>query len=122
MRIAAIRGATQLDADTPEDMSQLVGELLQRMLLANDLLESHLISAFFTCTPDLTSTFPAAALRDWGYSDLPMMCAQEIAVPTALPRTVRVMVHAYIPSEKRIRHVYLRGAQILRPDLAWENG
>ena len=121
MNIAAIRGATQLATDSAEEMSQKVGELLEKILTANGLVGRHLISAFFTCTSDLVSTFPAAALRDWGFSELPMMCAQEIDVPGSLPRTVRVMVHAHVPDDISVRHIYLHGARSLRPDLVLED-
>jgi chorismate mutase len=47
-----------------------------------------------------------------------MMCNQEIPVPGRLERAIRVMLQ--LNTDKRqdeIRHVYLRGAVVLRPDL-----
>jgi chorismate mutase len=56
--------------------------------------------------------------RQVGLTDVPLMCAQEIDVPHALPRVVRMMVHADSPrSREKVRHVYLHGAVSLRPDL-----
>jgi chorismate mutase len=73
----------------------------------------------FTATPDLVCMFPAAAARGLGLGDVPLLCAQEIAVPHALSRVVRVLVHADLDRPRaQISHVYLRGAEVLRQDLA----
>ena len=62
--------------------------------------------------------FPAAAAREIGFGDIPLMCATEINVVGATARCVRVMVHAYAAIERqKIRHTYLHGAQGLRDDL-----
>ena len=46
------------------------------------------------------------------------MCAQEIDVDGALALTVRVMLHVDADiARSDIRHVYLRGAEVLRPDV-----
>ena len=47
-----------------------------------------------------------------------MLCAQEIDVPGALPRCIRVLAHVDVAEGQRVRHVYLRDARGLRPDLA----
>ena len=47
----------------------------------------------FTATHDLTAEFPALAARKIGFHDVPLMCAQEIRVPGAMPRVVRLMAH-----------------------------
>ena len=47
-----------------------------------------------------------------------MLNFTEIDVPAGLPRCIRVMLH--VNTDKRqdeIVHVYLDGAQVLRPDL-----
>jgi chorismate mutase len=72
-----------------------------------------------TSTADLNAAFPASAARDIGFASVPLLCAQEIDVPGALPRTIRVMLHCQ--SERtvsQIEHVYLHGASVLRRDLA----
>ena len=89
------------------------------MLDANRVDTSALISILFTCTPDLVSDFPAAAARELGLGDVPLMCATEIAVPGALPRVVRLMAHAELDVDRAdVQHVYLHGATALRRDLA----
>ncbi|HEV2427895.1 MAG TPA: chorismate mutase [Acidimicrobiales bacterium] len=116
--LRALRGATTCAADTPEEVSAATQELLVALLERNDLAHDDVVSVIFTATPDLTSTFPATAARGVGFGDVPLLCATEIAVPGAMPRCIRVMVHAYVEREApELRHVYLRGAQSLRDDL-----
>ncbi|MDP2013702.1 MAG: chorismate mutase, partial [Actinomycetota bacterium] len=46
-----------------------------------------------------------------------LMCAQEIDVHGALERVVRVLLHVDTDRPRsEIFHVYLRGAEVLRPD------
>jgi chorismate mutase len=72
------------------------------------------VSIFFTVTPDLNADFPARAARKIGW-DVPMLDMQEIDVPGAIKRCLRVLLH--INGDGDVRHAYLRGAQALRPDL-----
>ncbi len=65
--LRGIRGATTVDADTPELIREATTELLQSMIAANDIKDFEIIaSIFFTTTPDLFSTFPAEAARHLG--------------------------------------------------------
>ncbi|OLT53540.1 chorismate mutase [Cellulosimicrobium sp. CUA-896] len=119
MPVRAIRGATQLDVDERDHLFARTRELVQAVLDANDVDTAALISIFFTCTPDLVADFPAAAARELGLGDVPLMCATEIAVPAALPRVVRLMAHAELDVARAdVQHVYLHGAASLRKDLA----
>ena len=118
MTVRAARGAISVAQDTREEVlaqtARLVGELLAR----NDLQEADLISAFFTATPDLISAFPAEGAREVGLGAVPLLCAQEIAVPGAMARVVRVLVHCETErSRAEMVHVYLDGAEALRDDL-----
>jgi chorismate mutase len=117
--VRALRGATCLAADDRDEMHDAVVELLAEMFERNALGDDDLISIVFTATPDLHSEFPAAAARQLALGDVPLLCAQEIDVTGALPRVVRVLVHAETPlARSQIVHVYLRGAEVLRKDLA----
>ncbi|MGD9956115.1 MAG: chorismate mutase [Candidatus Nanopelagicales bacterium] len=119
MPVRALRGATRLSADDPAEMTEAVVELVGEMLARNSLDRADLISVIFTSTPDLVCMFPAAAARGIGLGDVPLICAQEIAVPGALSRVVRVMAHAEMDVPRSdVVHVYLRGAEALRQDLA----
>ena len=94
-------------------------ELVSKILEANKLNTTDLISLLFTCTPDLVSDFPAASARAMGLEKVPLICAVEMAVPTSLPRTIRLMLHCHTKlNQDQISHIYLRGAVTLRKDIA----
>ena len=117
--VRAIRGATTVCADEAAAIHEATRELLVEIVARNALADEDLISAVFTVTPDLSSAFPARAARELGWDDVPLLCASEIAVPGALPRCVRVLLHVTTARPRSaIAHVYLRGATVLRPELA----
>lgn len=119
MTVRAIRGATQLDRDERDHVLARTEELVQAVLDANRITAGALISIMFTCTPDLRSVFPAAAARQMGMGDVPLMCAVEMDVPGSLPRVIRLMAHAELAVPRdQVQHVYLYGATALRRDLA----
>ena len=118
MTVRGIRGATVASQDDADLVLSATRELLQAILEANPALQpADLASVWFTTTPDLCSAFPAQAARQLGWSDVPLMCAQEIAVPGSLPRCIRVLLHWNTSlKQEDIRHVYLGQAASLRPD------
>jgi chorismate mutase len=117
-RVRALRGAITADVDEPAAIVAATVELLRAMLERNEAAAEDLISVVFTTTHDLVSEFPAAAARTIGISDVPLLCAQEIPVPGAVPRCIRVLMHLYTERDyASLRHVYLRGARGLRTDL-----
>ena len=119
MRVQGIRGATVAESDQPEAILAATRGLLRAILEANPGLQpADLASAFFSVTEDLNSTYPAQAARQLGWSQVPMMCMQEIRVPGGLARCIRVLLHwnVDLPQES-IHHVYLGAASTLRPDL-----
>jgi chorismate mutase len=119
MAMRAIRGATVLQADDAGEMAEAVVEVVEAMMERNGLVVDDLVSILFTATPDLHSAFPAAAARQLGLADVPLMCAQELDIEGALPRVVRVLMHAdSLLARSEIQHIYLRGADVLRQDLA----
>ena len=118
MSVRAIRGAIQVDADTREDVLEGSAELVTAVLERNRLSADDIISILFTATPDLTAEFPAYAARLLGLTDVPLMCASEIAVPGAMPRVLRLLAHVETELDRAdVRHVYLRGAAAMRSDL-----
>ena len=118
-RVRAFRGAIQIDQDEASQVESATVELVSAMLERNSLATEDLVSIIFTCTPDLHSAFPAAAARTLGLGQVPLICAQELEIQAALPRVIRVMMHAYSQAALGdIQHVYLRGATTLRQDLA----
>ena len=119
MAVRAIRGATTLERDERDHLHARTQELIEAMLKDNQLSDLDVISVFFTCTPDIVSDFPAAAARQLGFGAVPLMCAQEMAVPGALRMVVRVMMHTEMDVPRdAVSHVYLHEAVSLRRDLA----
>lgn len=118
MAVRAVRGATQVDNNAREEILDATAELVAEVLYRNALTPDDVISIVFTATPDLTAEFPAYAARKMGLTDVPLMCATEIAVPGAMPRVLRLLAHVDTERARSdIRHCYLRGAAALRTDL-----
>ena len=119
MAVRAIRGAIQLDVDERSHLLKSTAELVTKVLHENELETADLISIWFSATPDVTSEFPALAARELGLGDVPLMCAVEMDVDGAMPRVIRLMMHVDTKRPRsEIKHIYLRGAQGLRSDLA----
>ncbi|HWE66043.1 MAG TPA: chorismate mutase [Acidimicrobiales bacterium] len=116
--VRGLRGATTVDADTVDQVTARSQELMRRLMERNDLTEDDIVSAIFTATADVTSIFPATAVREIGFGAVPLLCAAEIAVPGAMPLCIRVLLHVHTARTRdEIHHVYLHGAQGLRDDL-----
>ena len=114
--LKAIRGAV-CSANDKESITQRTTELYDKLLAANEITEGDILSLFFSVTPDINALNPASALRQSGRAgELAMMVSQEAAVQDSLPGTIRVLAHANMAAEKPVRHVYIRGAESLRPD------
>jgi len=121
MLCRGIRGATTVDSNTPEAILSATAELLTAMTNANSIGVEDVASVIFTTTPDLNAEFPALAARRLGWNDVALLCGHEMAVPGSLAMCLRILLH--VNTDKRaeqIVHVYLRGAQVLRPDFRFE--
>jgi chorismate mutase len=116
--LRALRGATTLEEDTPEQVNERVQALVASLLERNGIAHDDLVSILFTATDDIVSMFPATAARSLGLGDVPLICARELSVVGAVPRCVRVMLHFYTERTRdSLHHVYLEGARGLRDDL-----
>lgn len=119
MAVRAIRGATQLDEDTREQMLDRVAEMVSTVMEENSLTSEEFISILFTATDDLHAEFPAYAARKLGFTDVPMTCARELEIEGSMPRVVRLLAHVETDLARAdVTHVYLHGAANLRRDLA----
>lgn len=99
-------------------MSERVRELLSEMLGRNGVDHDDIVSVVFTATDDLHSGFPAAAAREMGLGDVPLLCARELDIDGGMPRCIRVLMHVETErSRAELRHVYLEQARTLRDDL-----
>lgn len=116
--VRALRGATTVEEDTVEHVSERVQSLVTAMLDHNGVTKDDLISIIFTATDDIHSIFPATAARGIGLGDVPLLCARELDIAGATPRCIRVLMH--LTTERcraELHHVYLQGAKGLRDDL-----
>ncbi|MCL6596220.1 MAG: chorismate mutase [Firmicutes bacterium] len=118
LRVRGVRGATTAAADTPEAIEEAVHELLAAMVDANRLDADDLAAVFFSVTDDLHSAFPASAARSFGWRHVPLLDVREAEGDGDLARCIRVLAlwNTRLGAGE-IRHVYLRQAASLRPDL-----
>jgi chorismate mutase len=116
-RLFAVRGAVQAGSNDAAAILSATEELIRELLDRNQLAPEALVSCLFTTTEDLDAEFPAVAARNLGLDSVPLLCAREIAVPGAMPRVIRVMVHCYAPVGSNPSHIYLGEAKKLRTDL-----
>lgn len=113
-----IRGAVTVEQNDRQLILSATRRLLALVIRRNDIEPGQVASAHFTVTKDLDAEFPALAARQLGWLEVPMLCGYEIAVPGSLPRCIRVLLHVNTErTQSQIEHVYLEGAERLRPDL-----
>ena len=116
-RLYALRGAISIDDNTEEAILTGTRALVQEIMSRNSLTADQMVSCVFSATTDLNAQFPAVAARDLGLSRVPLLCTQEIEVPGALPRVIRILLHYYASNGHAPQHVYLGEARSLRQDL-----
>ncbi|AFZ60263.1 chorismate mutase [Anabaena cylindrica] len=113
----AIRGATTVADNSVEAIREAVTELLDELEQRNELQPTEMISVTFSVTRDLDAIFPAAIARSRPLWDsVAMLDVQQMHVEGSLPRCIRFLIHAYLPTSASIHHIYLRQAAKLRPD------
>ncbi len=121
VRVRGIRGATTVDANTKDAVLEATSELLSAIIKANEIDVDDVASAFFSTTQDVNAEFPALAARHLGWSHIALTCMHEMYVPGSLPMCIRILMHVNTTKRQdEVRFVYLRGARVLRPDLANE--
>jgi chorismate mutase len=118
VRLFALRGAAQC-RNEERDIQEQTAALYDELLLENSLLEADIVSVVFSITADIDAKNPAAALRTAGRAlETALFVVQEAAIKGGLERTIRVLIHCYLPENAVPRHVYRNGAEVLRPDRA----
>lgn len=123
MLVRGIRGATTVESNTREEILDAARELLEAIMQANDLPHDHVASIIFTTTPDLNAEFPAVAARELGWTDVALECMHEMNVPGSLAKCLRILMHVNTDrSAAEIKHIYLRGAVVLRRDIVEQQG
>ncbi len=116
--VRGIRGAINVVENSQEAIFSASRLLIESILENNKIKPEDIAGVLFTATVDLDADFPAYAARDMGLELVPLLCAQEIAVPGAMERVVRVLVYVNSDlSQSEINHQYLGDTARLRPDL-----
>jgi chorismate mutase len=119
MLCRGVRGATTADSNTRDDILTATRQLLALMIRLNGIEPQYVASAVFSLTRDLDAEFPALAARQLGWLDVPLLCTYEVDVPGSLRRCVRVLIHWNTDKpQNEIRHVYVKEAERLRPDIS----
>ena len=116
MKVRGIRGATTAESNRKEAIVEATTELLTELVGRNDIDADDVAAVTFTATTDLDAEFPAVAARvGLGWTNVALMCSQEMQVPDGQPRTIRVMI--LLNTDKaagELENVYLRDAVDLR--------
>ncbi len=122
MACRGIKGAITVEGNDAAGILAATRELLTRLLSANQVPNAEVASVIFSCTSDLDAVFPARIAREIGLEAVPLLCTQELDVPGALGRCVRIVVTVNTErTQAEITHLYLRGAAVLRPEFAGES-
>jgi len=116
--VRGVRGAIQVKKNDRKDIFKATQKLLKKMIQANRIKREDIASVFLTATTDLNADFPAYAVRQLGWKEIPLLCAQEMEVPHGLPRVIRILLHFNTDQpQTSIKHQYLDGTKKMRPDL-----
>jgi len=117
--LRGVRGATTVEANVDEQIFERVTELLTVMVGENNIQCDDIAAVIFSSTPDLNAAFPAKAARGIGWTEVPLFGTQEIENPDGMPKCIRVLLLWNTDkTQKAIKHTYLRGAAMLRQDIA----
>jgi len=119
MKLVSIRGAITVNKNTKEDIIESTKELIMEIEKNNNLCKENVISILFSSTKDLDAEYPAKAARMLGYTQCGIMCFNEMYVKGSLDKCIRIMILYQDPilEQNQVKHVYLRDAKNLRPDL-----
>jgi len=117
--IRGIRGATTVENNQAEEIINITTVLCKEIFSQNQIDPENISHVLISATKDIDAAFPAKALRSLpGCKHVPVMCTQEIDVPGALEKCIRVMMVAETNAKQEdVKHVFLNKAIKLRPDL-----
>lgn len=116
--VRGIRGATTVENNDKREILDASAQMLEKIISENEINIDDIVSIIFTITPDLTKAFPAAAAREMGIVNVPLLDMSEPEIDGALKMCIRILMH--VNTEKNncdMKHIYLKGAKVLRPDL-----
>lgn len=117
--VRGVRGAITVESNTAESIRKASRRILSEIVDQNRIELDQIASVIFSATKDLDVETPAYGARQMGWTSIPLFCTQEMEVPGGLARCIRVLVNVNTETpQDEIRHVYLDGAVVLRPDIA----
>ncbi len=118
MACRGLRGAITVNGEGPDAVRDATVELLKALVTGNGCEVEDIAAAIFTVPDDLAGSNPAAAARQSGWDRVPLLAVREHGGEARVPRCLRVLLlwNTSRP-QADIRHAYLRGAAVLRPDL-----
>lgn len=113
-----IRGAVVINENTKESILGGTKKTLEQIIQENEIQIDDIISIIFSATRDLTASYPAPVARELGIFDASLICVQEMYVENSMAMCIRILMNVNKDGcQKDVKHVYLNGAQSLRPDL-----
>ena len=114
----SVRGATTISFDNRQQVLEATSQLLTEIMTRNYIKQKDIVNIIFTVTDDIHSEFPAVAARALGLTSVPLLDCQQMNCDNALALCIRVMLtYNVVKQQGDIRHIYLREAKKLRPDL-----
>ena len=115
-----IRGAITVKEDTSSAIEEATIELFDTIIKTNQIQTADIAYVLFTMTKDLKSAFPAKFAREnFDIKYVPLMNVNEMDIEPSLAKCLRILM--VVNTEKQqneIKHIYLGGAKVLRPDIA----
>ena len=115
MYVRGVRGATTVKHNKKAEIIEATEELLSEIVKQNEIKVADIAAVIFSVTQDLNAEFPAVAARAMGWTETPLMCSNEIAVPGSLAKCLRILLLLNTTKKaSKIKHVYLREAVNLR--------
>ena len=113
-----IRGATTVEKDEKQEITIAVKNMLDAIFNENALQTTEVRGFLFSLTTDIHSYHPAKAARECGYDFAPLFAATEPEIDGALKLCIRLMLFTELSDNRIVKHVYQKGAKILRKDIS----
>ncbi|SDL89955.1 chorismate mutase [Halarsenatibacter silvermanii] len=115
----AIRTAITIEEDNEDEIRKAVKKMTDELFNKNRIEFEEIVSIIFSSTADISSLYPAQAFRELGYEGIPLFSCQEPEIEDGMEKCIRALFHVESAriEQQDIKHIYLRRARELRPDL-----
>ncbi|MFM7390340.1 MAG: chorismate mutase [Vampirovibrionales bacterium] len=117
-QLRSVRGATSIEADTPEAIREATQTLLHALVNDNHITPDAVCAVFFTLTEDIHALAPARVAREClPWHDVALFMAQEPHIDGLPHQLIRVLIQFETPlARHELTHCYHGRATVLRPD------